>query len=163
MTRAFPNRRGAPPGSWEPTFQCGAWPHLDFTHGESVKLISPPLFACIRDCRFEYLLDQARCFTRGERQDVQRIARRSPTDDIGHLPCLARRRPEISSNRFRFHDSPCTLVNASSGTYETQVAANRIYPPCPRGLPRSSTTPAGFPRFFFDSRRPPKPTHLLQC
>ena len=67
MARAFPNRRGAPPGSGEPAFQGGPWPHLDFTHGESVELISTPFFARIRDCRLEYLLDQARGFTWGER------------------------------------------------------------------------------------------------
>jgi hypothetical protein len=90
MTRALPNRCGASPGSGEPALQYGPWPHLDFTHGESVELIPPPFFARIRDCRFEYLLDQACGFTGGERQDVQGIARRSPTDGIGHLPCFAR-------------------------------------------------------------------------
>jgi hypothetical protein len=81
-------------------------------------LISPAFFTGIRDGRFEYLLDKACGFTRREREYIEGITRGSTANGVGYLPCLARRRPNISSNRFCFHDRPCTLVKASSVEYK---------------------------------------------
>jgi hypothetical protein len=109
MACALADRCSTPPGSGEPTLQGGAWPHLDFTHGERVQLVSPPLFARICNGGLEDLLDQACRLARGERQDVKGIARGSPADGFCHLPCLARRCTHISSNRFSFHNRRSTL------------------------------------------------------
>jgi hypothetical protein len=89
MACALADWRGAPAGSGEPAFKGRPRANLDFAHTERIELIPSSLFARIRNGGFEDLFDQARGFAGSQRQDVQGIPRGSPTDRIGHLPCLA--------------------------------------------------------------------------